>query len=126
MALKTDFKDDIFEGNRKYKLSQDGAGNTEIQDVTVYSQEGDLFTAEHINATNEAVNGLSEDMVDLKNLSVMEKHRLPQPSLRNGYLQRQQQHLGRWQPISGRLSWEAVMRCRRMFWQARLSRTMTG
>ncbi len=23
MALKTDFKDDIFEGNRKYKLSQD-------------------------------------------------------------------------------------------------------
>lgn len=66
MALKTDFKDDIFEGNRKYKLSQDGTGNTEIQDVTVYSQEGDLFTAEHINATNEAVNGLSEDMVDLK------------------------------------------------------------
>ena len=66
MALKTDFKDDIFEGNRKYKLSQDGTGNTEIQDVTVYSQEGDPFTAEHINATNEAVNGLSEDMVDLK------------------------------------------------------------
>lgn len=67
MALKTDFKDDIFEGNRKYKLSQDGEGNTEIQDVTAYSQEGDIFTAEHINATNEAVNGLSEDMVNLKN-----------------------------------------------------------
>lgn len=66
MALKTDFKDDIFEGNRKYKLSQDGEGNTEIQDVTVYSQEGDLFTAEHINATNKAVNGLSEDMASLK------------------------------------------------------------
>lgn len=66
MALKTDFKDDIFEGNRKYKLSQDDAGNTEIQDVTVYSQEGDLFTAEHINATNTAVNGLSKDMADLK------------------------------------------------------------
>lgn len=66
MALKTDFKDDIFEGNRKYKLSQDDEGNTEIQDVTVYSQEGDLFTAEHINATNKAVNGLSEDMASLK------------------------------------------------------------
>lgn len=66
MALKTDFKDDIFEGNRKYKLSQDGEGNTEIQDVTAYSQEGDLFTAEHINATNKAVNGLSEDMASLK------------------------------------------------------------
>lgn len=66
MALKTDFKDDIFEGNRKYKLSQDGEGNTEIQDVTVYSQEGNLFTAEHINATNKAVNGLSEDMASLK------------------------------------------------------------
>ena len=59
MALKTDFKDDIFEGNRKYKLSQDGEGNTEIQDVTAYSQEGDIFTAEHINATNEAVNRLN-------------------------------------------------------------------
>lgn len=66
MALKTDFKDDIFEGNRKYKLSQDCEGNTEIQDVTVYSQEGNLFTAEHINATNKAVNGLSEDMASLK------------------------------------------------------------
>ena len=62
MALKTDFKDDIFEGNRKYKLSQDSEGNTEIQDVTAYTQEGDLFAAEHINATNREVNRLSNEV----------------------------------------------------------------
>ena len=27
MALKTDYKADVFEGNRKYQIIQDGEGN---------------------------------------------------------------------------------------------------
>ena len=59
MALKTDYKADVFEGNRKYLISQDGEGKSEIQDVTVYSQEGDVFGPDDINLTNKAVNALN-------------------------------------------------------------------
>ena len=56
--LKTDYKEDIFEGNRKYQLSQDLDGKTEILDMTTYTQEGDPFGARDINATNTAINSL--------------------------------------------------------------------
>ena len=59
MALKTDYKADVFEGNRKYQISQDGEGKSEILDVTAYSQEGDVFGPDDINATNKAVNALN-------------------------------------------------------------------
>lgn len=61
MALKTDYKDDIFEGNRKYQISEDTDGNVEILDVTSYTQEGDRFGAADINATNGQVNRLSAE-----------------------------------------------------------------
>ena len=61
MALKTDYKDDIFEGNRKYQISEDTDGNVEILDVTTYTQEGDRFGAADINATNGQVNRLSAE-----------------------------------------------------------------
>lgn len=63
MALKTDYKADVFEGNRKYQISTDAQGKSEILDVTVYSQDGDLFRPEDINATNKAINGLKNDKV---------------------------------------------------------------
>lgn len=122
MALKTDFVDALFE-QKKIRLNENGDGTVTPVDETEYTRQGDKFGAKEINATNEAVNGLSEDMVDLKKSVSDGKHRLPQPSLRNGYLQRQPQHSGRWRPISERLSWEAAMRCRRMFWQVRRLRT---
>ncbi|WP_195633938.1 hypothetical protein [Enterocloster bolteae] len=59
MALKTNYKADVFEGNRKYQIIQDGEGKSEIQDVTAYSQEGDIFGPSDINATNKAVNALN-------------------------------------------------------------------
>lgn len=58
MVLKTDFKADIFEGNRKYEITTDTAGRSEIMDVTEYVQEGDILTPEHINATNAEINKL--------------------------------------------------------------------
>lgn len=59
MALKTDYKDDVFEGNRKYQITQGTDGYSEILDKTVYVQEGDMFGAEDINATNQAINALN-------------------------------------------------------------------
>lgn len=54
--LKTDFKSDIFEGNRQYKMVQNANNTISLEDVTEYTQEGDIFTHEHVNATNTAVN----------------------------------------------------------------------
>ena len=59
MALKTDYKDDVFEGSRKYKLTEDSSGNTEIEDVTTYSQTGDMFGAKEVNEICGAVNRLN-------------------------------------------------------------------
>ncbi len=57
--LKTDYRDDEFDGNRKYKISDIGDGLSSIEDKTTYLQEGDMFGAEDINATNRAVNLLN-------------------------------------------------------------------
>ena len=65
MALKTDFVDALFE-QKKIRLNENGDGTVTPVDETEYTRQGDKFGAKEINATNEAVNGLSEDMVDLK------------------------------------------------------------
>lgn len=54
--LRTDFKNDIFSGNRKYRMVDNGDGTFSFEDVTTYSQEGDMFGATEINATNAKVN----------------------------------------------------------------------
>ena len=72
MALKTNHKDDVFEGNRKYTLTQGGDGKYEIVDSTHYTVQGDLFGANDINATNSAVNalqGLKQVLVDVSKWS---------------------------------------------------------
>lgn len=58
MALRTDFKADVFEGNRKYEISTDAQGKSEILDVTEYAQEGDVISPEVMNAITGAINGL--------------------------------------------------------------------
>ena len=57
--LKTDYKDDVFTGQRKYTMTDNGDNTYSFTDATVYSQVGDNFGADDINATNEAVNGLN-------------------------------------------------------------------
>lgn len=72
MALKTNYKDDVFEGNRKYTLTQGGDGKYEIVDSTRYTVQGDTFGANDINATNSAVNalqGLRQVLVDVSKWS---------------------------------------------------------
>lgn len=58
MELKTNYKDDIYEGNRKYKEITNSDGTISLEDKTTYTQEGDSFKAEDINATNLAINRL--------------------------------------------------------------------
>lgn len=58
MELKTTYKDDIFPGTRLYRMVQNDDGTYSFVDVTDYTQEGDLFGANDINATNNAVNRL--------------------------------------------------------------------
>lgn len=60
MALKTNYKDDVFEGNRKYALIQGGDGKYEIIDSTNYTVQGDTFGAKDVNAITKILNALQE------------------------------------------------------------------
>nr|DAV21282.1 MAG TPA: hypothetical protein [Caudoviricetes sp.] len=60
MALKTNYKDDVFEGNRKYTLIQGGDGKYEIIDSTNYTVQGDTFGAKDVNAITKILNALQE------------------------------------------------------------------
>lgn len=55
-ALKTDYKDAVYTGNRKYTQTNNADGTISLVDATAYSTEGDPFGATDINATNQAVN----------------------------------------------------------------------
>lgn len=61
--LKTDYKDDEFTGDRKYKITSNEDGTSGINDVTTYLKEGDTFGAEDINTTNKAVNALYRGVI---------------------------------------------------------------
>lgn len=59
MSLKTDYKDAVYSGSRKYTITDNGDGTSEIEDVTEYEQTGTQFGAKDINDTNAAVNLLN-------------------------------------------------------------------
>ena len=59
MSLKTDYKDAVYTGNKKYTITDNGDGTSAITDSTAYEQEGDRFGAKDINATNAAINRLN-------------------------------------------------------------------
>jgi len=72
MALKTNYKDDILDltqnDKRCFEEIQNQDGSISFRDVTVYEQEGDNFGASDINATNEAVNELEDNLTASDNL----------------------------------------------------------
>ena len=59
MELKTDYKDAMFDGQRRYRLIPNEDGTYSLPDETTYTQKGDKFGANDINSTNEAVNRLN-------------------------------------------------------------------
>lgn len=60
MALKTNYKDAVFSGERKYQEIFNPDGTKSFTDRTTYTTQGDRFGANDINATNSAVNALKE------------------------------------------------------------------
>ncbi len=58
MALKTDYKDDVFSGQRKYTMTDNGDNTVSFTDVTTYSQIGDSFGTSDINEINQTINDL--------------------------------------------------------------------
>lgn len=54
--LRTDYVEDIFEGNRKYRMTTNADNSVSFEDVTNYTQYGDYYGAALINAQNEAIN----------------------------------------------------------------------
>ena len=56
MALKTDYVDAAWSGDRLYEITDVGSGKSMIKDATSYTVSGDAFGAKDINATNAAIN----------------------------------------------------------------------
>lgn len=54
--MKTDWKDDMFSGQRKYNVTQNSDGSQSFTDVTAYTQEGDAFGAKELNEIGAEVN----------------------------------------------------------------------
>ncbi len=65
MSLKTTYKDDIFAGKKKYKITQNEDGSVYIEDITEYTQEGDIYSAGDVNRTNTQVNKNENDIAEL-------------------------------------------------------------
>lgn len=59
MELKTDYKDAMFNGQRRYRLIPNEDGTYSLPDETAYTQKGDKFGANDINATNQAINQIN-------------------------------------------------------------------
>lgn len=62
MALKTDYKDDVFEGNRKYRMINNDDGTVSFEDVTEYAQQGDMFSAKELNGIGDEVNRAASEL----------------------------------------------------------------
>ncbi len=56
--LRTNYKDDVFTGKRKYSEIDNGDGTISFDDVTDYAQVGDIYGAAQINETNDVINNL--------------------------------------------------------------------
>ena len=59
--LKTDYKNDKWTGMRKYQMTDNTDGTISLNDVTQYTDVGDIYSAADINATNAAVNGFYDE-----------------------------------------------------------------
>ena len=56
MALRTNYKDDVFSGARKYQMITNQDNTVSFTDVTEYTQVGDTYGASEINEQNTAIN----------------------------------------------------------------------
>lgn len=74
LDLRVDYKDDILDSSvntkRKYNIIENEDGTKSLEDVSVYTQNGDSFGAADINKTNQAVLDLNSSLtLDFSNAS---------------------------------------------------------
>lgn len=66
LDLRVDYKDDILDSSvntkRKYNIIENEDGTKSLEDVSVYTQNGDSFGAADINKTNQAVLDLNSSL----------------------------------------------------------------
>lgn len=71
MALKTDYKNYIPDANgRVYSITQNAQGKSVITDETNYTQVGDNYGANDINATNQEVNNLVNKLTSVITITI--------------------------------------------------------
>lgn len=63
MSLKTDYKDDIYEGSRRYRITPNEDGTSTITDATTYTQKGDKFGQNDMNAITTEINKMQRTIV---------------------------------------------------------------
>ena len=73
MALRTNYKDDVFAGSRKYQIVNNLDGSVSFADVTEYSQVGDTYGASEINEQNTAINEKGVVVSD-EPIDVLDRH----------------------------------------------------
>lgn len=62
MSLKTNYKDDIYEGSRRWRITKNGDGTYNITDATAYTQQGDKFGQNDVNAITTEVNRITRSV----------------------------------------------------------------
>lgn len=55
----TNYKDDMFEGSRKYRMTDNGDGTVSFTDETNYLQHGSYYGAAEVNAVNGELNTIN-------------------------------------------------------------------
>lgn len=60
MSLKTNYKDDIYEGSRRWRITKNEDGTYNITDATAYTQQGDKFGQNDVNAITTEVNRITQ------------------------------------------------------------------
>ena len=69
--MRTDFKDDIFDGKRKYNMINNPDGTVSFTDVTVYTQTGDSFGAKEINEMGNELAGKQDKLISGTNIKTL-------------------------------------------------------
>lgn len=64
MALRTDYKDALFEALRRYQIIHNEDGTISLLDVTRYTQTGDKFGSNDVNAITEKINNNENKIKD--------------------------------------------------------------
>ena len=62
--LRTNYKNDKYTGKRLYRVTNVSADTVNLDDITIYAEEGDIFFFFFINETNAAVNELYEEYAE--------------------------------------------------------------